>query len=242
MLKKLLQNNLFKTIVLSLFLVIFITIVFTLNANLKVSDEAIGAFNSLPILLKLIFMIMLPVFGEFKYLYQFIMIYIIPISLIYSFYLGYTINSNNQIEETLPMARDKKSFYYLLAPYIHILAILLILLLTTITVTSIMYKHFYFEVINGFINLLFWNTAIYLLASIFRNLKNKFKLIIMLGMGAYLILAFILTSLVNVSWFYYLSPLNILLQPTNNFLIYLIPLGISLSLLIIYFMKKHRAK
>ncbi len=240
MLKKLLSKNVFKTLIIALLLSLFLIIVFAVNHNNTITDEALNAFNSLPIWLRVIFMILIPIFGDFKYLYQFIMLYIIPITFIYSFYLGFTIDDENQIEETMPLARKTKRANYILAPFIHIVAILVLLFISAIITTSICYKSFQLELINGFISLLFWNTVVYAIAISFNKLNKKYKLILIISIVLYLSLAFIITSIASVSWFYYLSPLNILLLPKNSFLIYLLPLGIIISLSILYFMKKHK--
>lgn len=242
MLKKLLSKNIFKTLIIAILLSLFLIIVFAANHNNTITDEALNAFNSLPIWLRVIFMILIPVFGDFKYLYQFVMLYIIPITFIYSFYLGFTINDENQIEETMPLPRKAKRANYILAPLIHIVAILAMLFINAIITTSIIYKSFYFELINGFISLLFWNVVVYIIAISFNDLNKKYKLILIVSIIVYLGIAFIITSIAAVNWFYYLSPINILLQPKNSFLIYLVPLGIILSIGIIYFMRIHRHK
>ncbi len=229
-----LKKNLPRFIALILIGILFITLVFATNYDDWYSEEAYNSFLSLPIYLKLIFLVLIPILGDLDYLFQFTMVYIIPLTLIYSFSMGRSANIEIEFEELLPISKRKRKLINIESRLLLLFSIILIYFITTIIVTSICYKAFNLFILNGYIYLLLINLIVFFLAYLCKNLKNKFKIIILVSCLAYIIISFLLSNLVQFSLFYYLSPFSIILQPINNPLIYILPIIILSIEAIIY--------
>ena len=75
MYKRLFFKNIILTSILSIILIIFISLTISLNYNTQVDETAYTHYLNLPFYFKLIFITFIPIFSDYNYLYQFIMLY-----------------------------------------------------------------------------------------------------------------------------------------------------------------------
>ncbi len=217
------KKNLIKTIILSFLMILFSVLIITLNFNNN--NISYNDYLNLPFYFKLIFLIFIPIFNEYNYLFSFIMFYFLIIIIIYSIYLArvkyYNIISPENIYKTEIKA--------LLSRYLHIAILIFSTFFSLIITSSICYKTFFINNIIEFINCLILSFSIF---NIFNyKLNNKFKYINYLLLF-YIIILFILNIFINNDIIYYFSPINILLQTNNNFfsLIIILVSGLIINL------------
>ena len=217
------KKNFIKTIILSFLMILFSVLIITLNFNNN--NISYNDYLNLPFYFKLIFLIFIPIFNEYNYLFSFIMFYFLIIIIIYSIYLArvkyYNIISPENIYKTEIKA--------LLSRYLHIAILIFSTFLSLIITSSICYKTFFINNIIEFINCLILSFSIF---NIFNyKLNNKFKYINYLLLF-YIIILFILNIFINNDIIYYFSPINILLQTNNNFfsLIIILVSGLIINL------------
>ena len=112
------KKNFIKTIILSFLMILFSVLIITLNFNNN--NISYNDYLNLPFYFKLIFLIFIPIFNEYNYLFSFIMFYFLIIIIIYSIYLArvkyYNIISPENIYKTEIKA--------LLSRYLHIVILI----------------------------------------------------------------------------------------------------------------------
>ena len=111
MYKSLFKQNLWATIFLSIFCLLFSILVITLNYQ---NDQIMSAYDSylaLPFYFQIFFISFIPIFSDFNYLYQFIMLYFTPLVIIYTLYLA---RQKNTCQLLLPISPKKQTIYYIL--------------------------------------------------------------------------------------------------------------------------------
>ena len=218
MYKSLFKQNLWATIFLSIFCLLFSILVITLNYQ---NDQIMSAYDSylaLPFYFQIFFISFIPIFSDFNYLYQFIMLYFTPLVIIYTLYLA---RQKNTCQLLLPISPKKQTIYYILCRYLHSLIIILITYLAIIITSTICYQTFYWRTIIGFINLFGITLALFIF---FKDKNHLTNWLILLLFISYVILTFILNIFITNSLLFYLSPLNVLLNTTDNFFSLLSPL------------------
>lgn len=212
MYKRLFFKNIILTSILSIILIIFISLTISLNYNTQVDETAYTHYLNLPFYFKLIFITFIPIFSDYNYLYQFIMLYFLLIISIYTIYLAKRKKESNIL---LPISKVKQTSYLFLANYLPLLVVILISFLTLLITSICCYKQFYITNIIGLINTILYSFILFI--SFYQNDKESklfkwFKLIILI----YSIILFILN--INFSNLYYFSPFNILIEANNSFL------------------------
>lgn len=221
MYRLLFNKNIIKTLLLCVLMVIFSSLIISLNYQNGVSNQAYQAYLDLPFYFKLLFIIFIPIFNDFSYLFNFIILYFTPLIIIYTIYLAKT-KLNTKL--LLPIAKNKQLIYNYLALYLHVLILITITFLSIIICSVICYKTFYLSNVISYLLFIILTLTIF---NIYYFNLNKYSKILILFTIAYLIVIFIL-NLILSNQLYYFSPINIVLESSNNFLTLICPLLISI--------------
>ncbi len=223
MYRLLFNKNIIKTLLLCVLMIIFSSLIISLNYNNGVSNQAYQAYLDLPFYFKLLFIIFIPIFNDFSYLFNYIILYFTPIIIIYAIYLAKT-KINTKL--LLPIAKNKQLIYNYLALYLHVFILITITFLCTTICSVICYKTFYLSNVISYLLFIILTLTIF---NIYYFNVNKYSKILIFFSISYLIIMFVLNIILN-NQLYYFSPINILLESSNNFLVIICPLLISIIL------------
>lgn len=208
-----------KALLLSLGFILFSILIITLNFK-NGAEAAYASYLELPFYFKLIFNTFVPIFNDFNYLYEFIMIYFIPVIIIYTIYLA---RHKVRLNILLPISKMKSQILEIAFSFLPTIILISITILTILITSLACYKAFYLEIVVSYFVLLIMSFSIFLLVYL---KKNKYNYLIFTLSLIYLVLMFCLN--INFKNLYYFSPLNIMLETRPNFLSLLSPLILGL--------------
>lgn len=216
-------KNFLKTILITIFLVIFSTVVILTNHSNLTNEDS---FNDLNFLFKLILQLFIPLYGNFSYLYSYLLVYIVPVILIYTYYLATSPNSENYL--FLAHKRNFLNRQKILADTLNLSIIVGVLLLSLSLTTYFTYNLFYLDLLTGFSLLIILMVNLYLVKTTFVHSKLLLGLTAIISLVIYAIYHF-----TNLKFLYYLSLLDLGITPTSNFSIIIFPSILLICLLLI---------
>ena len=157
--------------------------------------------------------------------------YLSIILIIYTIYLAL---KKNKINILLPITKNKQKTNTLLTSYSHILILINISYLTILINTLICYKNLSLIILNSYLLTILLTLTIFL---IFNNERKKYYKYLIITVFIYLLITLILNIFITSSIVYYLSPINIIIDPNDNLLSLISPIIISTILILPIFKK-----
>ncbi len=217
---ELFKKNIIKTLILSIIMILFISLVFTIEFE-SINDELYSNYLELPTYLKFLLFSVIPLFDNFNYLLEYILFYLIIIIAIYTIILA-----KNKVENyLLPIKPNNVKIYQFIALFSHILILLLVCFITILVCNIIKYNTFNLSIISSFIILFLLSINTFFLV---RYNKNRLVKILLYILLVYSVSLFIINMFVDNNILFYLSIINLLYQPVDNLYSIICPIIITI--------------